>query len=160
MRLVFLDSGPLGLQANARGKPRPDRCREWVKGLTAAGVRVFVPEIADYEVRRKLLHIGATAGVRRLDQVKATLDYAPITTDVMMMAAELWASARRIGLTTAPPDAIDGDCILAAQAMLAVGPGDVITVATENVKHLEMFVNAYPWETVTGIPHGRPEPPD
>ena len=41
----------------------------------------------------KLIHIGATAGIRRLDQVKATLDYAPITTDVMMLAAELWASS-------------------------------------------------------------------
>src|SRR5271166_5774238 len=55
----------------------------------AAGVRVFVPEIADYDVRRKLIHIQAIAGIRRLDQVKATLDYAPITTDVMLRAAEL-----------------------------------------------------------------------
>jgi predicted nucleic acid-binding protein len=61
MRLVFLDTGPLGLLTNARGKPRPDRCRQWVKAVSAAGVRVFMPEIADYEVRRKLLHIGATA---------------------------------------------------------------------------------------------------
>ncbi len=157
MRLVFLDSGPLGLLTNARGKPRPDLCRQWVKGLTAAGVRVFVPEIADYEVRRKLIHIGAAAGVRRLDHVKAMLDYAPLTTDVMLLAAELWAAARRVGLATAPPEAIDGDCILAAQALRAAGPGDVITVATDNVRQLDRFVNAYPWETVTGIPHGRSE---
>ena len=89
MRLVFLDSGPLGLLTNPRGRPKPDRCRRWVKDLAAAGVRVFVPEIADYEVRRKLIHIGATAGIRRLDQVKATLDYAPLTTDVMLLASEL-----------------------------------------------------------------------
>lgn len=149
MRLVFLDSGPLGLLANARGKPRPDQCRQWVKDLSAAGVRVFVPEIADCEVRRKLIHIGATAGVLRLDLVKATLDYAPLTTDVMLRAAELWAQARRAGLPTAALEALDGDCILAAQALQAAGPGDVVTVATENVGHLAQFVDARPWETIT-----------
>src|SRR5271166_6482127 len=97
MRLVFLDYGPLGLLTNPRGRPKSDQCRQWVKDLAAAGVRVFVPEIADYEVRRKLIHIQAIAGIRRLDQVKATLDYAPITTDVMLRAAELWAAARSAG---------------------------------------------------------------
>jgi hypothetical protein len=37
-----------------------------VKDLTAAGVRVFVPEIADYEVRRKLIHIKASAGMTKI----------------------------------------------------------------------------------------------
>ncbi len=118
------------------------------RGAGAAGVRVFVPEIADYEVRRKLLHLGATAGLLRLDQVKATLDYAPLTTAVMLRAAALWAQARRAGLPTAPPDALDGDCILAAQALLAAGPGDVVTVATENVGHLAQFVTALPWDQI------------
>jgi hypothetical protein len=71
MRLVFLDSGPLGLLTNPRGRSKPDRCRQWVKDLAAAGVRVFVPGIADYEVRRKLIHIRATAGIRRLDRVNS-----------------------------------------------------------------------------------------
>ncbi len=106
MRLVFLDSGPLGLLTNPRGRPKSDQCRQWVKDLAAAGVRVFVPEIADYEVRRKLIHIQAIAGIRRLDRDKATLDYAPITTDVMPRAAELWAAARSAGLPTAGPDAL------------------------------------------------------
>ncbi len=105
-------------------------------------MRVFVPEVADFEVRRKLLHIGATAGVRRLDQAAAALDYAPITTGVMRRAAELWAA----------PGSLDGDCILAAQALLSVGPGDAVTVATDNVGHLTRFpgLDARPWETVTG----------
>ena len=150
MRLVFLDSGPLGLLTNPRGRPRSDQCRQWVKNLAAAGVRIFVPEIADYEVRRKLIHIRATAGIRRLDQVKATLDYAPITTDVMLRAAQLWATARSAGLPTASPDALDGDCILAAQALLSIGPSDTVTVATDNVAHLSRFVDAQLWETITG----------
>ncbi len=150
MRLVFLDTGPLGLLTNARGSARADQCKQWVKDLTASGVRVFVPEIADYEQRRKLLHLKATAGIRRLDQVKATLDYAPLTTDVMIRAAELWAAVRSIGQPTSPPDALDGDCILAAQALLAAGPDDVVTVASDNVGHLGRYVHAQPWETITG----------
>ncbi len=150
MRLVFLDSGPLGLLTSPRGRPKSDQCRNWVKDLAAAAVRVFVPEIADYEVRRKLIHIGATAGIQRLDHVRFTLEYAPITTDAMLRAAELWAAARTIGLPTAGPDSLDGDCILAAQALLAVGPGDSVTVATDNVAHLSRFVDAQLWETIKG----------
>lgn len=149
MRIVFLDSGPLGLLSHAWGKPRPDRCRQWVKELSEAGVRVFVPEIADYEVRRKLLHIGATAGIRRLNHVKDALDYAPITTDVMLRAAELWAAVRSLGQSTSAPQALDGDCILAAQALLSVGPDDVLTVASDNVGHLGRYVDAQAWESIT-----------
>jgi predicted nucleic acid-binding protein len=148
MRLVFLDSGPLGQLTNTRGRPMADRCREWVKELTAAGVRVFVPEITDYEIRRELIRVGATAGLRRLDQVKETLDFLPISSEVMLLAAEFWADARRLGKPTASPDALDADCILAAQATLAAGPGDVVTVATSNVGHLGRFVDARPWEQI------------
>lgn len=149
MRLVFLDTGPLGLLSNARGKPRANQCRQWAKDLGAAGVRIVVPEIADYEVRRELIRLGATAGIRRLDQVQATLEYAPLATDVMLRAAELWADARRAGRPTAAPEALDADCILAAQALLAAGPGDAVTVATDNVGHLARFVDARLWEQIT-----------
>lgn len=148
MRVVFLDSGPLGLLTNAHGKPWADRCRQWSIDLANAGVRVVVPEIADYEVRRELVRCGATAGLRRLDQVIATLDYAALTTDTMHKAADLWALARNAGRPTAPPEALDGDCILAAQALLAIGSGDVLTVATDNVGHLGLFVDARPWERI------------
>jgi predicted nucleic acid-binding protein len=111
-------------------------------------VRVFVPEAADYEVRRELLRVGATADIRRLDQVKAGLEYAAITTDVMLRAAELWAQARRAGRPTAAPDALDGDCILDAQAILAAGTRDAVTIATDNVGHLGLFVDARPWDQV------------
>ncbi len=39
MRLVSLDSGPLGLLTNPLGRPKSDQCRQWVKDLAAAGVR-------------------------------------------------------------------------------------------------------------------------
>jgi predicted nucleic acid-binding protein len=148
MRLVVLDAGPLGLVANPKGRPRAVQCRQWARDLLAAGLRVVVPEIADYEIRRELLRRGATASLQRLDQVKAGLEYDPITTAVMLRAAALWAAARRAGRPTAPPEALDGDCLLAAQALLAAGPGDVVTVATDNVGHLAQFVDARPWETI------------
>ena len=75
---------------------------------------------------------------------------ALFTTDVMLRAAELWALVRSAGLPTAAPDALDGDCILAAQAMLAAGPVDTVTVATDNLGHLSRFVDARLWETITG----------
>lgn len=148
MRLVFLDSGPLGLLSSPSGRPRALACRQWARDMLAAGARVIVPEIADDEVRRKLLHSGATAGLARLDRLKVGFEYAPITTDGMLRAAELWAQARRRGRPTAPPEALDADCILAAQALLAAGPGDVLVVATDNVGHLGLFVNARPWDQI------------
>ena len=86
--------------------------------------------------------------VRRLDQARIGLEFSPITSDVMLLAAELWADARRAGRPTAAPDALDADCILAAQALLAAGPGDAVTVATDNVGHLARFVDARPWEQI------------
>jgi predicted nucleic acid-binding protein len=88
MRVVVLDAGPLNLASQPRGKPDADRCRTWLLALDAAGVRVVVPEVAAYEVRRKLLHIGATAGIARLDRLAVDLAYEPITTAVMRLAAE------------------------------------------------------------------------
>ena len=149
MRVVFLDSGTLGLLAKAVGKPDADLCRAWVRSLDALGVRVVVPEITDYETRRKLIHLGATASLRRLDVLKATLDYAPITTETMLLAADLWARLRRAGLPTATPGSLDADCILAAQALRAVGPGDLLTVATDNVGHLGRMLDARLWESIT-----------
>ena len=148
MRLIFLDAGPLGLISNARGKPLADRCRQWAKDVEAGGSRIFVPEIADYEVRRKLLHSGATAGIHRLDLVVASSYYAALSTAVMHKAAELWATARAAGLPTAPPDALDGDCILAAQALLSAGPDDEVLVATDNLGHLRRFVPAEQWDQI------------
>lgn len=55
MRLVFLDSKPLGMVANPGRNPDAVRCRQWARDLWAAGARIFVPEICDYEVRRKLI---------------------------------------------------------------------------------------------------------
>ena len=151
MEITFLDTGPLGLVSHPRGTPEATRCRRWVQTLLASGVRVVVPEIADYEVRRELLRVGSTAGLARLDLVKAKLYYAPLTTDAKLRADELWADARRQGKPTASPEALDGDVILAAQALMAGGPGDTVIVATGNVGHLGRFVDARLWDKIAPI---------
>jgi hypothetical protein len=79
-----------------------------------------------------------------LERLKIGYDYAPITTDVMQLAADLWAQARRRGTPAASPDALDGDVILSATAILAAGPADVVTIATDNVGHLGQFLDARP----------------
>jgi len=150
-RIILLDAGPLGLLTRARGIPVADQCRAWLAALEAAGAGVVAPEIADYEVRRELLRLGASAGLRRLDALKARLVYLPITTSAMLAAAEFWALMRQTGLPTAGPGELDADAILAGQADTAGGPGDTVTIATTNVRHLGRFpgIDAQPWATIT-----------
>ena len=155
-RIVALDSGPLSLACKPRGRPEADRCRAWLTSLLAAGVRVIAPEIADYEVRRELLRVGATSGIVRLDALESRLVYDPITTEIMRLAARFWADARRAGRPTADPKALDADVILAAHATLAGGPGDSVTVATTNPGHLSRYVDARPWAAIMNEEGGSP----
>lgn len=71
MRTIALDSGPLGLIAQRPGVPDADACRAWVTRQLGVGVQLVVPEIVDYELRRELTRINATAGLRRLDLFNA-----------------------------------------------------------------------------------------
>lgn len=121
---------------------------DWVLALEKTGAEVIVPEIADYEVRRELIRTRATRGIARLDEFVLRRKDLPITTEVMHLAAGFWATARRMGRPTADPKALDADCILAAQAELAAGPGDDVIVATTNVGHLGRFVDAQEWTTI------------
>ena len=148
--IILLDSGPLGLVSKPRGKPDAERCREWIYALNQSGARVVIPEVADYEVRRELIRAGAETGVGRLDRLGSILDYDPITTPAMRRAAELWALVRNAGTPTAHPLALDGDCILAAQALRLGGRGDAVTIATTNARHLGRFpgVDARHWQSI------------
>jgi predicted nucleic acid-binding protein len=149
VKAVFLDTGPLGLVSNPKLSNEARACREWVQSLLDREILVFVPEIADYELRRELIRAGKADGLRRLDIVKEALRFRPITTEAMLLAAQLWATARNEGLPTAPKEALDGDAILAAQALTAgFAPEDVV-VATTNVSHLARFVTARLWASPT-----------
>ena len=136
-RPVMLDTTPLGKLVN----PNADReIADWYARLAQAKIRIIIPEIADYELRRELLRIRSVRALQRLDQLEAVHSYAPITTGVMRQAARWWAQARNRGRPTADPKELDGDVILAAQALEA---GAI--VATENVGHLSFFVEAKHW---------------
>ncbi len=145
-RVVLLDTGPLGLVTHPKRSPQSVACSEWLYALTVAGVRVLIPELADYELRRELLRARKAKGLARLDELAATLEYLPLTTEAMRQAAAFWAQARQHGVQTADDKAIDGDVILAAQAATC---GAVATVvATTNVGHLDRFTEARSWSQI------------
>jgi hypothetical protein len=74
-----------------------------------------------------------------------------VTGEVLRYAATLWAWARTEGIPTAHDKALDADVILAAQAQMAArDTGEEAIVVTTNVGHLERFVTARTWETITG----------
>jgi predicted nucleic acid-binding protein len=142
-RSIILDAGPLGKIAHP--KPNP-QVAEWFKLIVGSGVDIYVSEVADYEVRRSLLLRGLDRSVERLDELKEELTYLPLTTAQMLKAAELWAMAWRSGQPTADPKELDCDVILAAQ-VLSVNA----IVATENIKHLERFVDAKHWNDINPL---------
>ena len=144
--IVLLDGGPLGLVSNPKATEAGRECREWMRGLIANGVWVCLPEIIDYELRRELLRANKTQGLARLDLLRSSIPFLPITSQIMLKAAELWADVRRRGLPTADPKALDCDVILAAQALAVNG-----IVATENVDHLTRLVSAKHWSDITPV---------
>lgn len=145
-QVVLLDTGIVGLITNPSKSEEGEACNRWMQQLLQSGVRIIVPEIADYELRRELLRAGKYAGVRRLDTLNQLLEYQPINTEIMRQAAVLWAQVRQIGQPTADRHALDGDVILAAQAM-AFGEQETV-VATTNVKHLSRFTAAKLWTEI------------
>jgi len=146
--IVLLDAGPLGIVTNPKATPQNQACTEWLKALLAKGARVCIPEIADYEVRRELLRANKSDGVRRLDELKNALTYLPLTTPIMLRAAEFWAQVRQQHQPTADKKALDADVILAAQAVSIANPSDTVIVATTNVGHLARLVTAYMWHEI------------
>src|SRR5437667_3621271 len=85
-----LDTGPLGRLTHPARNPA---IASWLERELTRGLLIIIPEIADYELRRSLLLEGLTQSLERLDELKAALVYLPITTSVMLRAAELWAEA-------------------------------------------------------------------
>lgn len=142
-KIVLLDAGPLGMISNPNARGLNRECYEWMEALVVGGLDVRVPEIADYEVRRELLPAKKDEGIARLDLLKNTIGYLPLTTPVMLRAAELWTHARQSGMPTADPKAFDCDVILAAQAIEVAG-----IVATDNIGHLSRFVIAKRWRDI------------
>jgi predicted nucleic acid-binding protein len=145
-RVVFLDAGPIGLVTNPKLSPESTLCTRWLQTLITSNIRVIIPEIADYEVRRELLRANNVRGIARLDELANSIEYLPITTTAMRQAAMFWEQARQQGQPTASDKTIDSDMILAAQATTL----DVVDVAiaTTNVGHLSRFATADLWQNI------------
>ncbi len=147
-RIILLDARPLGMVTNPKAKGEPLRCQQWLIALLHRGEKIALPEIADYEVRRELLRATLLRSLQRLDSLKQTLEYIPIQTDTMLLAAALWAEARQTGQPTAAEKALDGDVILAAQARLLCDASTEVLIATTNVGHLARFTPAMNWQDI------------
>jgi predicted nucleic acid-binding protein len=104
---------------------------------------VILPEIVDYEIRRELLRANKLSGLS-----KSEILYLPITTEIMLKAAELWAKVRQQGKPTADNQALDGDVILASQALALKNIDYEVIIATSNKKHLSLFTEAEDWQTI------------
>lgn len=143
-KVVLLDTSILGLVTH----PRPNTgVTQWFQSILSQGYAICVPEIADYELRRELVRSGKMKSIDRLNSLNSLVEYLPISTEDMRLAADLWAQARNQGRPTADNQALDGDVILAAQAVHRAR-GETI-VATSNVGHLDQFVVARTWQEIS-----------
>jgi predicted nucleic acid-binding protein len=151
VKAVYLDSGPLGKLSNLAATAHSESVRQWAESLLQAGVQIIIPEICDYEVRRELLRSGHVASVRRLNHLKSTsgFRFAPVSSEVFLRAADLWAETRRTGRPTADRHALDGDVILAATVLIDSPQVDDGVVATENLGHLARFVPVDMWQNIS-----------
>jgi predicted nucleic acid-binding protein len=146
--VILLDAGPLGLITNPRASQEARECNQWLVSLALKEIQVKIPEIADYEVRRELLRADKFKGIERLNDLQRYLDYVPLTTQTILKAAQFWAQVRKQGRPTADDKALDGDVILAAQAILIQDEGHEVIIATTNVGHLSRLAQAKTWREI------------
>ena len=151
IRTVILDSGPLGLSTNPKKLPETIQITQWTVAMMAAGHKLVVLAIADYEVRRELKRAGKLRGIALLDAWnRARHDrYLALTDQALSLAPSLWAHARNAGTPTADPKELDGDVLIAAQALSLGLSTSQFIIATVNVGHLAQFAPADIWQNIT-----------
>ena len=147
---IFLDSGPLGLITNPKSAPESIAAANWVFDMEAAGHRFLVPAVADYEVRRELIRAGKTRGIAALDAFNAAEPgrFVSMTDSAFLLGANLWARARNAGTPTSDPKELNGDVLIAAQALDLGLPITEIVIATANVSHISHFAPAELWTNI------------
>jgi predicted nucleic acid-binding protein len=134
---LLLDTGVVGQICHPR---KYQEVRDWFAAAVSQH-EFLISEVADYELRRELIRIRATRSLARLDELARELRYVPVTTATWRSAANLWAWLRRTGKATASAHGLDGDVLIAAQAI----PEDA-TVVTTNPRHFEPLVKALQWD--------------
>lgn len=148
-RIILLDCGPLGGIVHPNSGGTNGLMKAWYNQLVAASVSVRVPEIADYELRRKLIQEDFAPSIALLNQLlRNTGGVIPITSKVMKKAAEYWAHCRKTGIAMCDDKALDGDVILCAQAFVFAGPARTVEIATTNTKHIDRLATAKLWSDI------------
>ena len=150
-RFVMLDAGVVGLLCSSPSLESVTNGLGWMRRLIASRAVVTVTNLTDYEVRRELIRLQASAKLGRLDSLRPSFLCAEVTPEAWLKAAEFWTLVRSAGKPTADPHALDGDAILAGVAATIGARGDSVTIATSNVAHLSRFpgVDARRWETIS-----------
>lgn len=145
--LLILDTSVVGAITNPKQTNVIVRdCQIWFRTSLERQSIFVLPEIVDYELRRELLRGKKINGLKQLDELKSVIYYHPIDSEIMLVAAQLWAESRQRGMTTADPRELDGDVILAAQSRQLQAQGYGVTIVTTNVGHLAQFVPASHWQ--------------
>ena len=138
MRLL-LDTAVVGEICHPR---KYDDVRAWF-ARAAAAHELLLSEVADYELRRELLRIDSRRSLDRLDELTRELRYIPVTTATWRAAARLWALQRKAGRVTAAVGGLDGDVLIAAQAL-----AEDAVIVTPNTRHFDSMVRAVTWQEV------------
>ncbi len=148
--LLCLDSGPLGLLTHPQRSDEVIAITEWISHCLRRGIRVIVPAIVYYEVKRELLRAQKTLSIGRLDAFVSAIPgrYLPLSDSALRMAAEIWAKCRQEGRPTADAKALDIDVIIAAQVLTFATDLSGAVIATTNPKHLSQFITAKHWRHI------------
>jgi predicted nucleic acid-binding protein len=138
---LLLDTGVVGQICHPR---KYQDVRRWFASAVSEH-DFLISEVADYELRRELIRIHASRSLARLDELSRELRYVPVTTATWRSGANLWAWLRRTGKATASEHGLDGDVLIAAQAI-----AEDAAVVTTNPRHFRPLVKAMEWhELVT-----------
>jgi predicted nucleic acid-binding protein len=136
---LLLDTAVVGEICHPR---KYDDVRAWF-ARAAAAHEMLLSEVADYELRRELLRIDSRRSLDRLDELTREIRYIPETTATWRAAARLWALQRKAGRVTAAEGGLDGDVLIAAQAL-----AEDAVIVTPNTRHFDSMVRAVTWQEV------------
>jgi predicted nucleic acid-binding protein len=149
--IIILDTFPTSSTGKLPGKHPTllDQCRQWITACETEGNRILIPAICYYETLRELELRQAVSQITRLKTFCLdTNRFIPLTTVHLEIAAKLWGQARRAGQPTADPQALDGDVILAAQAISLGFPPSEFIVATTNLGHIARYAPCDIWTNI------------
>ena len=73
MKVIVLDSGPLGVLTNPNSTSKTRAARQWLNDHVLVGNQFVIPEIIDYEIRRELILIGNVRGIVALEHLETSM---------------------------------------------------------------------------------------